>query len=307
MRTLTVLRIVSSLLVCSLLLSCTQRAPEVVPAARVAAPTSVVPLAKAPDQFFTSGDVRLRYRETGHGEPVIVLHGFTRSLEDWVGVGDSLAFDHRVIALDERGCGQSTRFTESARFGREMADDVVRLMDQLHISRAHLVGHSMGASVAANVAIRYPARVATASLLAPPSFPDSAAFAQRNAAWVADLDAGRGMVPMLNWLFPDWPDSAAVMASADAVTRNSSATLSAVLRSMGGLMVPEATVTTARVPMVAVVGTRDPLIVQTRWLASRWPGARLLEIPGADHGVIAGDPATLAAMRQLMRSAAATR
>ena len=307
MRTATAFRIVSCLVVCSAAWSCAQRAPEVVAAPRVAAPTRVVPLAKAPDQFFTYGDVRLRYRETGQGEPVVVLHGFTRSLEDWVGVGDSLALDHRVIALDERGFGQSTRLTDPARLGREMADDVIRLMDHLHISRAHLVGHSMGAVVAANVALRYPARVATASLLAPPSFPDSAAFAQRNEAWVADLDAGRGMVPMLNWLFPDWPDSVAATASADAVTKNPSATLSAVLRSMGGLMVPEAAVASSHVPMVAVVGTHDPLIVQTRWLASRWPGARLLEIPGADHGVIAGDPATLAAMRQLMRPAVMTR
>ena len=112
---------------------------------------------------------------------------------------------------------------------------------------------------------------------------------------------------MLHWLFPYLPDSTTAPASVEALTRNSPATLSAVLRSMGALMVPEAAVAAARVPMVAVVGTHDPLIVQTRWLASRWPGATLLEIPGADHGVIAGDPATLAAMRQLMRSVVVTR
>jgi pimeloyl-ACP methyl ester carboxylesterase len=39
----------------------------------------------------TLGDVRLRYRETGSGEAVVMVHGFTRSLEDWIGVGDSLA------------------------------------------------------------------------------------------------------------------------------------------------------------------------------------------------------------------------
>jgi pimeloyl-ACP methyl ester carboxylesterase len=66
----------------------------------------------APDRFFTIGDVRLRYREIGRGEPVVLLHGATRSLEDWAGFGDSLAVDHRVIALDLRGHGQSSKFTE---------------------------------------------------------------------------------------------------------------------------------------------------------------------------------------------------
>ena len=307
MRIPTAFQIMSCVLVCGSVWSCTQRPAAVVPAARVAATTSVLPLAKAPDQFFADGDVRLRYRETGEGDPVVVLHGFTRSLEDWIGVGDSLALDHRVIALDERGFGQSTRFTDPARFGRDMADDVIRVLDHLHITRAHLVGHSMGAAVAANVAIRYPSRVASASLVAPPWYSDSAAFAQANAAWAADIDAGRGLVPMLHWLFSEWPDGAAASASVDALTSNSPATLSAVLRSMGGLIVPEAMVATARVPMVAVVGTHDPLIVQTRWLASRWPGARLVEIPGADHGVVVGDPAALAAMRQVMRSTVSTR
>jgi pimeloyl-ACP methyl ester carboxylesterase len=147
----------------------------------------------APDRFFTIGDVRLRYREIGRGEPVVLLHGATRSLEDWAGFGDSLAVDHRVIALDLRGHGQSSKFTERARFGAAIVDDVVRLIDHLHLQRAHVVGHSLGAVVAANVTARYPARVATVSLIAPPLYADSAAYMEVYGAGIADLERGAGM------------------------------------------------------------------------------------------------------------------
>ena len=300
MRTRTVCWIASLVLVGTSVSNCAPRSAAVGPTTRVATGKSAAPLASAPDQFFTDGDVRLRYRETGRGQPVVLLHGLTRSLDDWAGVGDSIALDYHVIAVDERGFGQSTRFTDPARFGRAMADDVVRLMDHLQIQRAHLVGHSMGAVVAANVAIRYPARVASVSLVAPPSFPDSAAFAQANAGWVMDLEAGKGMGRMLQWLFPYWPDGNAAGVSDAALTTNPPVTLAAVLRSMAALMVTDAQVSTARVPMLAAVGTHDPLLVQTRWIASRWPGARLLEIPGADHGVVVGDPAVLAAIRHIL-------
>jgi pimeloyl-ACP methyl ester carboxylesterase len=62
--------------------------------------------------------------------------------------------------------GRSSKFGDADKFGQKMVDDVVQLMDHLNIQRAHLVGHSMGALIAANVASRYPNRVSTAALVA---------------------------------------------------------------------------------------------------------------------------------------------
>jgi pimeloyl-ACP methyl ester carboxylesterase len=291
-------RFASLIVGCSFVASCGPRLPQVAPV-RLDLAGVPTPLANATDEYFDFGDVRFHYRETGTGQPVILLHGFSRSIADWSGLGDSLARDHRVIVLDERGHGQSTHFTDPARYGRGMADDVIRLMDHLHLQRAHLVGHSMGAAVAANAAVRHPDRVASVVLLAPPSFPDSSAFAQADAPWVADLEAGRGMAPLLMWLFPHWPDSTATRASAEALTTNNPATLAAVLRAMGGLMVAESQVARARVAMVAAAGSRDPLLPNTRWIASRWPNARMIEVPDADHGNVVSDPVVLAAIRHL--------
>lgn len=289
--------------------ACTPRSPAPAqPApARSAAALQSLSLATAPDRFLAAGDVRLRYREIGRGEPVVLLHGMTRDLDDWRGVADSLALDRHVIALDERGFGQSSKFTEPARFGTAMADDVVRLLDHLRIRRAHLVGHSMGAAVAANVAARYPERVASASLLAPPSYADSAAFAQSNAGWVADLERGAGMGRFFQWLFLGMPDCVAAGASTAALAANPPATVAAVFRSMSALMIPASRAGTVRVPALVAVGSHDPLLARARWLASWWPRARLLEVPDADHGTIAGRPEVLAAVRALMQTRTTSR
>ncbi|MGH8574654.1 MAG: alpha/beta fold hydrolase [Gammaproteobacteria bacterium] len=127
-------------------------------------------LATAPDRFFTEGGVRIRYRDFGRGEPVVMTHGYTDRLEMWTGLADSLASTHRVIALDARGFGLSSKPADPAAYGMPMADDVARLLGHLRIGRAHLVGYSMGAAIAGNLVARYPSRVATASLIGGPFF-----------------------------------------------------------------------------------------------------------------------------------------
>src|SRR3712207_504342 len=106
----------------------------------------------AQDQFFDSNGMRIRYVEQGSGPPVVLIHGFSGSLDTgWVetGVLPKLAADYRVIALDCRGHGQSDKPHDPKSYGRQMSEDVVRLLDHLNISRAHIVGHSMGAGIVA--------------------------------------------------------------------------------------------------------------------------------------------------------------
>src|ERR1051326_8271015 len=113
------------------------RSPAAPPAAAQA--TAVTSrLETGTDQFFTRKDVRFRYRDIGHGEPVVLLHGYAQRIELMEDLADSLAGGFRVIVLDERGFGASTKFASPARFGQAMVDDVVALLDYLHIPRAHL-------------------------------------------------------------------------------------------------------------------------------------------------------------------------
>ena len=257
-------------------------------------------LAAAPDRFFTEAGVRLRFRDLGRGEPVLLLHGYSGRLEDWAGVADSLARDHRVVILDQRGFGESSKFSEPARYGSAMADDVVRLLDALGIERAHLVGHSLGALVAANVAVRHPGRVSTAALIAGAFYPDSAAAAREVAPWVANLERGEGLRAFGMWLFPGMSDSLAAAASDQALARNDLPSLIAVMRSLGALMVPRGTA--VPVPALVAVGTADPLFARSRDLAQWWPDARFLQVGGANHGTVARHPEVLNAIRAIVRS-----
>jgi pimeloyl-ACP methyl ester carboxylesterase len=73
-------------------------------------------------------------------------------------VAERLALEYRIIALDNRGCGRSGTPREDYAIA-EMAEDAVRLLDELGIAQASVVGHSMGGYIAQEMAIHHPRRV----------------------------------------------------------------------------------------------------------------------------------------------------
>jgi 2-hydroxymuconate-semialdehyde hydrolase len=98
------------------------------------------------------------FRDIGQGPPVVLLHGYGASLATWREVIEPLAQDHRVLALDARGFGLSSR-TEGDYSVAAMADDVVAAMDARGVQRASIVAHSWGVSTALALALRHPERV----------------------------------------------------------------------------------------------------------------------------------------------------
>src|SRR6266542_760882 len=91
---------------------------------------------------FDSNGVQIRYVDKGRGAPVVLLHGFTGSYaRHWEAPGVIAALQaagYRVIAMDCRGHGQSGKPTEPSQYGLEMVQDVLRLLDHLHVERAHV-------------------------------------------------------------------------------------------------------------------------------------------------------------------------
>ena len=265
-------------------------------------------LAAAADETFEPvAGIRLRYRQMGTGEPVVLLHGFTASLEAVAPLADSLAGNHRVIALDQRGHGQSAAPSDTNAYGREMGEDVVRLLDHLGIARAHLVGHSLGAIVSAYVAARHPSRVASVSLIAPPFFADSAAAVAALAPVVTELESGGGFLAFFERFAPEMPDSIRAGVSAEMVAANDRATLVGVMRTFPELSAGRETIEAVQVPATIVVGSIDTLRVEALALGALWTGSSFVEVEGADHVSVFWHPATLAAVREQIDSPAERR
>src|SRR5919106_6950659 len=103
-------------------------------------------LALGQEHYFDSAGARIRYVDHSAGAPVLLLHGFTGSIErSWIetGVLPDLARDYRVVAFDLRGHGGSDKPRDPRAYD-EVGVDAVRLLDHLEISRAHVVGYSLG-------------------------------------------------------------------------------------------------------------------------------------------------------------------
>jgi 3-oxoadipate enol-lactonase len=104
-------------------------------------------------------DAELYYREIGAGEPLLLLMGLGGSQDGWGSpFVAALARDWRVIAMDHRGAGRSTRGVAPYSLA-QLADDAAALLPAAKAERAHIFGLSMGGMVAQELALRAPERV----------------------------------------------------------------------------------------------------------------------------------------------------
>jgi 3-oxoadipate enol-lactonase len=103
--------------------------------------------------------IELSYLEHGAGEALILIHGLGTNADSWRLQVDALAKNYRVIAMDLRGHGQSGFRVEEPITIRAFADDVVALITNLGIERAHFCGISMGGMIALEIFVRYGGKV----------------------------------------------------------------------------------------------------------------------------------------------------
>lgn len=107
--------------------------------------------------------ITLSVQEGGAGDPLILLHGFPENGLCWARVAPAFAKGFRVIIPDLRGYGQSDAPPDDAGHDayskRQMAADIVALMDHLGLPSAHVLGHDRGARVAYRLALDHPARL----------------------------------------------------------------------------------------------------------------------------------------------------
>ena len=121
-------------------------------------PPTPAAVAAAKTGYAAVNGIKVYYTRTGHGSPVVLLHGGLSNSDYWGNQVKALAAKHTVISIDSRGHGRSSR--DDKPYGYDlMADDVVAVLDHLKIPRADIVGWSDGAIIGIDLALRHPDRI----------------------------------------------------------------------------------------------------------------------------------------------------
>jgi pimeloyl-ACP methyl ester carboxylesterase len=116
---------------------------------------------------FHNGAVEIAYLDEGEGDPIVLVHGFASSKNvNWVyptWVSELKKHNRRVIALDNRGHGDSSKLYDSEQYSiGAMAADVRALLAHLGIARTDMMGYSMGARITAYIAYSHPELIRSA-------------------------------------------------------------------------------------------------------------------------------------------------
>src|SRR5437870_12883303 len=123
--------------------------------------------------------IELYYEEHGRGGPLLLIMGLAADSTAWMFQVPDFARRYRTIAFDNRGVGRSSRPPGPYTI-HQMADDAAGLLDALRIARAHVLGVSMGGSIAQALALRHPERAR--GLVRARTYPDPDAAVERQRA-----------------------------------------------------------------------------------------------------------------------------
>jgi pimeloyl-ACP methyl ester carboxylesterase len=232
---------------------------------------------------FNHGPVEIDFLDQGEGEPIVLVHGFASTKEvNWVEpswTATLTAAGRRAIALDNRGHGQSTKLYDTADYHMPvMAEDVRALLDHLGLQRADIMGYSMGARIAAFLAVGHPQRVRSLilgglgiKLVEGAGLPDSIAQALEAPSLAAVSD----------------PTGRTFRAFAEQ-TRSDLRALAACIRGARQTL-SRAQVASIAAPVLVAVGSKDTVAGPAQALAALLPRGQALEIPDRDHMLTVGD------------------
>ncbi|MGD9766649.1 MAG: alpha/beta fold hydrolase [Pseudolabrys sp.] len=232
---------------------------------------------------FQHGPVEIAFLDHGEGEPIVLVHGFASNKEaNWINpswVATLTAANRRVIALDNRGHGRSSKLYEPDDYHTDrMASDVEALLDHLGIAQADVMGYSMGARITAFLALRAPQRVRSAilgglgsHLVDKVGLPMSIADAME-APSLADVKDVNGQ------MFRRFAEQ----------TKSDLRALAACIRGSRQTLTREE-IGRIAMPVLVAIGTKDHVAGSAHDLATMFPDGEALDIPNRDHMLAVGD------------------
>lgn len=252
----------------------------------------VAPSGHAQDHYFDSHGVRIRYVDQGVGEPIVLLHGVGGSVETWTasGILQELTRNYRVIAFDQRGHGKSGKPHDPGKYGREMDLDVIRLLDHLGITRAHVAGYSLGGMIVSQLITLHPERFASATLIAGPgrfanTAPPTNEWEQRAREIETDCVSRTLIVSMAPTDMPP-PGEARIEELSKECFGDSARdrfAIAALMRSRSEHDIDRVAEAHTDVPTLGIVGTADPMRQGMDSLVAIRPSVKLILLEGATH------------------------
>ena len=240
--------------------------------------------------FVETEGATIYWHELGQGEPIVLIMGLGCSSAMWFRLAPRLAARHRIILLDNRGVGQTKTNGALVHRVANMASDVGAVLDAARLRRAHVVGFSMGGMIAQQFAIDHGSRTQSLTLLAtncgnpyaklPAWEVQRLLFDRRRETPEQALDAMRPYVYGRSTPRERIAEDNTVRIASFPPRQAYDAQLYGLLYWNSYFQLPR-----LRMPALVMHGLEDRLIPPEngRLLASRIPGAKLVEIPQASH------------------------
>ncbi|MCA1457055.1 alpha/beta hydrolase [Bradyrhizobium sp. BRP22] len=256
--------------------------------------------------YIESSEIKLYFEEYGRGDPIIFVHEFESDLRSWEAQVRYFSRAYRCITFNARGYPPSEVPDEPAAYGWELSvRDIDAVMSGLSISRAHLIGSSMGAYAALLFALRYPekARAIVAAGAGSGSLPSDREPWLKKMPVLAHALAARGMESMagrmahhstriqLKYKDPKgWREFVERLKGHSACgMSNTMSQCQAVRPSLHDFRDQLSQMT---IPVLLAVGDEDEPCVQTNvMLKSTIPAAGLWMCPNTGHGINLEEPA----------------
>lgn len=274
--------------------------PAPAPAPSAAAPT-VQAAPRADSAAVEGGEVRyFVHGDLNSGKtPVLVLHGAFMSSDAMKPLTDRMT-DRPLIVIDQRGHGRTGDLPGPITY-ENLADDAAAVLADAGVSRADVVGYSMGAGAALQLALRYPERVKHL-VAASVSFNEAGnlpGFVQMMDGITPEVFAGSAMEREFKRLSPDPDAFASVVNKIKVMDRGQDwpAEQIRALTSPTFIIIGDHDIVRPEhaVELYRLRGGGDTARASQPFLTEA-PPARLAILPGASHIDVFGDPALLAAM-----------
>jgi pyruvate dehydrogenase E2 component (dihydrolipoamide acetyltransferase) len=219
------------------------------------------------------------------GTPVVLIHGYAGDLNNWLFNLEALAAVAPVIAIDLPGHGGSSKDVGDGSL-KTLADTVAAALDALGVGEAHLVGHSLGAAVAARLAIDHPGLARTLTLIAPAGL-SSTGVSEEFLSGVIDAQRARDLKPVLERLLADpamvTKDMVEDVLKSKRVDGVEEALSALRDRMVDGRDAAALRADLAAIPDALVIASRDDRIVGAPDESLLPPGFRVVWIEGAGH------------------------